>query len=82
MLLHQPLLYLTSVFVWIVNVESLFYSTHCHVTFRLVVIISENLINQYLNIYIYITTLGFPGGASDKEPVGQCRICKRCRFDH
>ena len=25
--------------------------------------------------------MGFPGGASDKEPACQCRRCKRCRFD-
>ena len=25
--------------------------------------------------------LGFPGGASGKEPACQCRICKRFRFD-
>ena len=25
--------------------------------------------------------LGFPGGASGKEPACQCRKCKRCRFD-
>ena len=24
---------------------------------------------------------GFPGGASGKEPICQCRRCKRCRFD-
>ena len=23
----------------------------------------------------------FPGGASGKEPIGQCRRCKRCGFD-
>ena len=25
--------------------------------------------------------MGFPGGASGKEPACQCRIPKRCRFD-
>ena len=25
--------------------------------------------------------LGFPGGASGKEPTCQCRRCKRCGFD-
>ena len=25
--------------------------------------------------------LGFPGGASGKEPTSQCRRHKRCRFD-
>ena len=25
--------------------------------------------------------MGFPGGASDKEPTCQCRRCKRCGFD-
>ena len=25
--------------------------------------------------------MGFPGGASDKEPTCQCRRHKRCRFD-
>ena len=30
---------------------------------------------------IYIITLGFPDGASGKEPAGQRRICKRHRFN-
>ena len=25
--------------------------------------------------------MGFPGGASDKEPTCKCRRCKRCKFD-
>ena len=29
----------------------------------------------------YCAAEGFPGGASGKEPVCQCRRCKRCRFD-
>ena len=36
----------------------------------------------YINIYIYIyTIMGFPGGASGKEPACQCRRHKRCGFD-
>ena len=27
------------------------------------------------------STVGFPGGASGKEPTCQCRRCKRCEFD-
>ena len=30
--------------------------------------------------YILLMSLGFPGGASDKEPACQCRRCKRCSF--
>ena len=34
-----------------------------------------------LYIYIYVYILGFPGGASGKEPACQCRRCKRLMFD-
>ena len=30
---------------------------------------------------IYLIRLGFPGGASGKEPACQCRRHKRCRFN-
>ena len=30
-----------------------------------------------MKIVVYI----FPGGTRDKEPIWQCRRCKRCRFD-
>ena len=32
--------------------------------------------------YIFANTyVGFPGGASGREPACQCRRCKRCGFD-
>ena len=36
----------------------------------------EKIMLDYLCDY-----LGFPGGASGKEPASQCRRHKRCRFD-
>ena len=36
----------------------------------------EKVMLDYLGDY-----LGFPGGASGKEPASQCRRHKRCRFD-
>ena len=36
----------------------------------------EKIMLDYLGDY-----LGFPGGASGKEPTSQCRRHKRCRFD-
>ena len=36
----------------------------------------EKVMLDYLGDY-----LGFPGGASGKEPTSQCRRHKRCRFD-
>ena len=42
------------------------------------------MINTNDGIYMYwdnLPTLGFPGGASGKEPDCQCRRCKRCGFD-
>ena len=39
----------------------------------------------YIQIYIYIfekyCLIGFPGGASDKEPTCQCKRCKRYGFN-
>ena len=32
-------------------------------------------------IFIYLAVLGFPGGASGKEPICQCRGHRRCSFD-
>ena len=37
--------------------------------------------NYLLNSHNPLTHWGFPGGASDKEPVCQGRRYKRCRFD-
>ena len=34
--------------------------------------------HTHTHICVY---MGFPGGATGKEPICQCRGCKRCRFD-
>ena len=36
--------------------------------------------HTHICVYIYIY-MGFPGGESGKEPAGQCKRHKRCRFN-
>ena len=42
---------------------------------------SESLVASLGIFWFTVRQMGFPGGASDKEPACQCRRCKRCRFD-
>ena len=51
--------------------------------------IYENILYFHIYIYILFTVylcihtffMGFPGGASGKEPAGHCRRCKRQGFN-
>ena len=36
---------------------------------------------RFYNLHFTLLALGFPGGASDKEPACQCQRYKRCGFD-
>ena len=42
--------------------------------------VQQSEINTHIHTHIY-KYMGFPGGASGKEPACQCRRHKRCRFD-
>ena len=37
---------------------------------------------ERLHFHFHSSQVGFPGGASGKEPACQCRRCKRHRFNH
>jgi len=47
-------------------------------------VLALNFVFQLLyleRIHAFYESLDFPGGTSGKEPAGQCRRCKRCRFN-
>ena len=41
----------------------------------------EDILSRFLLSFIDLECMGFPGGASGKEPACQCRRHKRCGFD-